>query len=103
MSSLVCGAMRCSSRMWRQVTPPLICCLTRDANTVWYRLATRKCSSMRPSQSPARQRFAPSMSQDERESQKLWQNTAKAVRERNHEVATDEKTKIEDRQRGGGR
>ncbi|PNY23951.1 Oxysterol-binding protein-like protein OBPa [Tolypocladium capitatum] len=37
--------------------------------------------------------------QDERESQRLWENTAKAVKERNHEVATDEKTKIEDRQR----
>ncbi|CZT42728.1 probable putative oxysterol-binding protein OSBP [Rhynchosporium secalis] len=37
--------------------------------------------------------------QEERESQKLWFATAKAVKERNHEVATDEKTKIEDMQR----
>jgi hypothetical protein len=37
--------------------------------------------------------------QEERESQRLWGATAKAVKERNHEVATDEKTKIEDRQR----
>ncbi|TVY94415.1 Oxysterol-binding protein-like protein [Lachnellula willkommii] len=37
--------------------------------------------------------------QDERESQKLWLNTAQAVKERNHVVATDEKTKIEDMQR----
>lgn len=37
--------------------------------------------------------------QEERESQRLWQATAKAVNERNHELATDEKTKIEDRQR----
>ncbi|KFA61448.1 hypothetical protein S40285_03404 [Stachybotrys chlorohalonatus IBT 40285] len=37
--------------------------------------------------------------QEERESQKLWAATAKAVKERNHELATDEKTKIEDRQR----
>ncbi|KAI9053493.1 hypothetical protein LZ554_002448 [Drepanopeziza brunnea f. sp. 'monogermtubi'] len=37
--------------------------------------------------------------QDERESQKLWFATSKAVKERNHEVATDEKTKIEDMQR----
>lgn len=37
--------------------------------------------------------------QDERESQRLWATTAKAVRERNHELATDEKTRIEDRQR----
>ncbi|CEJ95002.1 Putative Oxysterol-binding protein-like protein OBPalpha [[Torrubiella] hemipterigena] len=37
--------------------------------------------------------------QEERESQKLWAPTAKAVIDRNHELATDEKTKIEDRQR----
>jgi hypothetical protein len=37
--------------------------------------------------------------QDERESQKLWHKTAEAVKARNHEVATDEKTKIEDMQR----
>lgn len=33
------------------------------------------------------------------ESQRLWAKTGSAVRERNHELATDEKTKIEDRQR----
>lgn len=37
--------------------------------------------------------------QEERESQKLWAATAKAVKERNHELATIEKTKIEDQQR----
>ncbi|KAI9743092.1 MAG: hypothetical protein M1818_003387 [Claussenomyces sp. TS43310] len=37
--------------------------------------------------------------QDECESQKLWYKTAEAVKARNHELATDEKTKIEDRQR----
>lgn len=37
--------------------------------------------------------------QEERESQRLWKKTAKAVKERNHELATDEKTSIEDRQR----
>lgn len=37
--------------------------------------------------------------QDERESQKLWHATAEAVKARNHELATDEKTKIEDKQR----
>ncbi|RAL62390.1 hypothetical protein DID88_004956 [Monilinia fructigena] len=37
--------------------------------------------------------------QEDRESQKLWLKTAKAVKERNHEVATDEKTFIEDMQR----
>ncbi|KAL4930010.1 OSBP family protein [Aspergillus undulatus] len=37
--------------------------------------------------------------QGERESQRLWQSTVKAIIESNHEAATDEKTKIEDRQR----
>ncbi|TVY85208.1 Oxysterol-binding protein-like protein OBPa, partial [Lachnellula suecica] len=37
--------------------------------------------------------------QDDRESQKLWLKTAQAVKKRNHEVATDEKTSIEDMQR----
>ncbi|KAM0341750.1 hypothetical protein ACHAPU_009883 [Fusarium lateritium] len=37
--------------------------------------------------------------QEERESQRLWDNTSRAVKDRNHELATDEKTKIEDRQR----
>ena len=37
--------------------------------------------------------------QDERESQRLWHATAEAVKARNHELATDEKTKIEDMQR----
>ncbi|KAF9879885.1 oxysterol-binding protein [Colletotrichum karsti] len=37
--------------------------------------------------------------QDERESQRLWQATAQAVKASNHELATDEKTKVEDRQR----
>lgn len=37
--------------------------------------------------------------QGERESQRLWYETAQAVKDRNHEVATDEKTKIEDMQR----
>lgn len=37
--------------------------------------------------------------QDERESQRLWYDTVQAIVARNHEAATDEKTKIEDRQR----
>ncbi|XHG06634.1 hypothetical protein AWENTII_009824 [Aspergillus wentii] len=37
--------------------------------------------------------------QGERESQKLWKKTVEAIITRNHEAATDEKTKIEDRQR----
>ncbi|KAK0746298.1 hypothetical protein B0T18DRAFT_411321 [Schizothecium vesticola] len=37
--------------------------------------------------------------QEERESQKLWSKTAQAVIDRNHELATDEKTKIEEQQR----
>lgn len=48
---------------------------------------------------PSAPKVRPLAEQEERESQKLWALTAKAVRERNHEVATDEKTKIEDRQR----
>lgn len=37
--------------------------------------------------------------QEPRESQRLWYKTAQAVKERNHELATDEKTKIEEEQR----
>ncbi|KAK4231798.1 hypothetical protein QBC38DRAFT_465597 [Podospora fimiseda] len=37
--------------------------------------------------------------QEDRESQKLWAKTAQAVKDRNHELATDEKTKIEEAQR----
>ncbi|EPE28032.1 Oxysterol-binding protein-like protein [Glarea lozoyensis ATCC 20868] len=37
--------------------------------------------------------------QDERESQKLWYKTVQAIIARNHEVATDEKTTIENMQR----
>lgn len=48
---------------------------------------------------PSAPQVRPLDEQGERESQKLWLSTAKAVKERNHEVATDEKTKIEDRQR----
>lgn len=37
--------------------------------------------------------------QGERESQRLWKETVQAILTQNHEAATDEKTKIEDRQR----
>ena len=37
--------------------------------------------------------------QEERESQKLWYKTVVAIKESNHAAATEEKTKIEDRQR----
>ena len=37
--------------------------------------------------------------QGDRESQKLWQDTAKAVIALDHDAATDSKAKIEDRQR----
>lgn len=37
--------------------------------------------------------------QEERESQNLWHKTVLAIKESNHTAATDEKTKIEDRQR----
>jgi hypothetical protein len=48
---------------------------------------------------PSAPQVRPIAEQEERESQRLWQSTAKAVVDRNHELATDEKTKIEDRQR----
>ncbi|OAA32668.1 Oxysterol-binding protein [Moelleriella libera RCEF 2490] len=48
---------------------------------------------------PSPPKVRPIAEQEERESQRLWLSTAKAVKERNHELATDEKTKIEDRQR----
>lgn len=48
---------------------------------------------------PSPPRVRPIEHQDERESQRLWEKTARAIKERNHEVATDEKTNIEDRQR----
>ncbi|KAF3014539.1 hypothetical protein E8E15_000763 [Penicillium rubens] len=41
----------------------------------------------------------PMEEQGERESQRLWHKTVQALLARNHEAATDEKTKIEDRQR----
>lgn len=37
--------------------------------------------------------------QDDRESQRLWYSTVQAIKESNHIAATEEKTKIEDRQR----
>jgi oxysterol-binding protein-related protein 8 len=41
----------------------------------------------------------PTSEQSERESQRLWESTVKAVHVRDHATATDEKAKIEDRQR----
>ena len=37
--------------------------------------------------------------QEDRESQKLWYKTVLALKDRNHDAATDEKTRIEDMQR----
>ncbi|KAK9421595.1 putative Oxysterol-binding protein-like protein OBPalpha [Seiridium unicorne] len=48
---------------------------------------------------PSKPQVRPLEEQDERESQKLWGKTARAVKDKNHELATDEKTKIEDMQR----
>jgi oxysterol-binding protein-related protein 8 len=48
---------------------------------------------------PSSPQVRPIEDQEERESQRLWKDVAQAVVERNHEKATDEKTKIEDRQR----
>ncbi|KAI0175978.1 hypothetical protein GGR52DRAFT_538913 [Hypoxylon sp. FL1284] len=52
----------------------------------------RKVKSSKP-------RVRPLEEQDERESQRLWRKTAEAVKNRSHELATDEKTKVEDQQR----
>ncbi|KAK3328852.1 hypothetical protein B0H66DRAFT_539538 [Apodospora peruviana] len=52
-----------------------------------------------PRSKPSSPLCRPLEEQDERESQKLWAKTAQAVKDRNHELATDEKTKIEDMQR----
>ena len=51
------------------------------------------------SSKPSTPLVRPIKDQEERESQRLWEKTSNAVKERNHEVATDEKTKVEDRQR----
>lgn len=48
---------------------------------------------------PSQPLVRPIEDQEERESQRLWAATAQAVKDRNHELATEEKTKIEDRQR----
>ncbi|VUC28370.1 unnamed protein product [Clonostachys rosea] len=48
---------------------------------------------------PSPPQVRPIEEQWDRESQRLWKQTADAVKDRNHELATDEKTKIEDRQR----
>jgi hypothetical protein len=41
----------------------------------------------------------PISEQDERESRRLWEKTVEAVKAKDHRVATDEKSLIEDRQR----
>ncbi|KAJ1327632.1 oxysterol-binding protein-related protein 8 [Microdochium nivale] len=48
---------------------------------------------------PSKPRIRPVEEQEENESVRLWQKTAQAVLDKNHEVATDEKTKIEEAQR----
>lgn len=48
---------------------------------------------------PSVPKSRPLEEQDERESQNLWFKTAEAVKARDHVLATDEKTKIEDTQR----
>lgn len=48
---------------------------------------------------PNNPRVRPLDEQASIESQKLWQQTADAVRERDHVLATDAKSAIEDRQR----
>jgi hypothetical protein len=41
----------------------------------------------------------PLSEQDERESQKLWHNVTEAIKRKDQEAATDEKSRIEDMQR----
>ncbi|GAW16089.1 hypothetical protein ANO14919_055120 [Xylariales sp. No.14919] len=48
---------------------------------------------------PSRPLVRPTAEQHEHESKRLWEKTARAVKDKNHELATEEKTKIEDRQR----
>jgi hypothetical protein len=48
---------------------------------------------------PSQPRVRPIEEQEDRESQKLWAKTAQAVRDVDHSLATEEKTKIEDMQR----
>ncbi|KAI0906913.1 Oxysterol-binding protein [Ustulina deusta] len=48
---------------------------------------------------PSKPKVRPTEEQHEHESKKLWQKTARAVKDKNHELATEEKTKIEDSQR----
>lgn len=48
---------------------------------------------------PSPPQVRPVAEQEERESQRLWQKTSQAVKDRNHELATDEKTTVEDAQR----
>ncbi|KAJ2970468.1 hypothetical protein NUW58_g9687 [Xylaria curta] len=48
---------------------------------------------------PSRPKVRPIEEHHEHESKRLWQKTAQAVKDKNHELATEEKTKIEDRQR----
>ena len=48
---------------------------------------------------PSSPQVRPLADQEERESQNLWAKTAQAVKDVNHELATDEKSAIEERQR----
>ncbi|PHH50363.1 Oxysterol-binding protein-like protein OBPa [Ceratocystis fimbriata CBS 114723] len=67
-----------------------ITCLKTGKTTVFF-----NANKSKPSAPITR----PIEEQEERESQRLWQTTAHAVVIKNHTVATDEKSKIEDRQR----
>lgn len=48
---------------------------------------------------PTPPQVRPIEEQEERESQRLWARTAQAVKDRDHVLATEEKTKVEDMQR----
>ncbi|KAI1176184.1 Oxysterol-binding protein [Nemania sp. FL0916] len=48
---------------------------------------------------PSKPKTRPVEEHSEYESKRLWHKTARAVKEKNHELATEEKTKVEDQQR----
>ncbi|KAI2626320.1 Oxysterol-binding protein [Xylaria nigripes] len=48
---------------------------------------------------PSKPKVRPIEEHHENESMKLWRKTAEAVRKTNHELATDEKTRVEEKQR----
>ena len=94
MSSLACGMGRCTSRMSTYVSTSLIEYQADGPQTHEKKILFNAAHAKH---SPPQTR--PLEEQSDRESQKLWRSTVKAIIARDHDAATDEKTKIEDRQR----